>query len=251
MPYHPIGTVQSRHSDRDLQSYKLSQKTFAECKLSLFERLDAFPRFCSKRALTRFMSRFEIYKNILHVNGVVIECGVLNGTGLFTWAQFANILEPINFTRKIIGFDTFEGYPSVSNEDINPVKSPKSGDLKGDSYEAIVASIEKYNFERPMGHIPNVELIKGNFLETAEAYISNNPHLLVALLHINFDLYEPTKKALELFLPRMAKGSIICLGYLNCSNAPGESVALLELLKLRDIAIRRFHYDPWISYIKL
>jgi hypothetical protein len=35
---------------------------------------------------------------------------------LFTTLR--NIYEPYNMSRKIIGFDTFEGFPSVSPQDV-------------------------------------------------------------------------------------------------------------------------------------
>jgi len=55
---------------------------------------------------------------VIDVKGSVIECGVHNGFGVMTWAKLSAILEPVNLTRRIYGFDTFEGFPEVSKEDI-------------------------------------------------------------------------------------------------------------------------------------
>lgn len=33
------------------------------------------------------------------------------------WAKFSEILETYNFLRKIYGFDTFAGFPSVAPQD--------------------------------------------------------------------------------------------------------------------------------------
>jgi hypothetical protein len=74
---------------------------------------------------------------------------------------------------------------------------------------------------------------------------------LVALLYLDFDLYEPTRKALEVFLPRMPKGAIVCFDELNCSAFPGETGALLEMLPIRETELRRFPFDPWISYFRI
>ncbi|GAB2904038.1 hypothetical protein GCM10027202_36390 [Microvirgula curvata] len=68
-------------------------------------------------------------------------------------------------------------------------------------------SVEKYNSERHLAHIPNVELVKSDFTQTAAQYLEANPHTIISLLYLDFDLYEPTKKALELFLLRMPKGA--------------------------------------------
>lgn len=247
----PSGLNPARHSQRDRLSYEIIEKNFTHCNLSMIDKLEAFPRFASKRSMARFLCKYEIYKHILDINGIVVECGVLNGAGLFTWAQLANIFEPTNYTRKIVGFDTFSGFPNVNIKDENSDYNPETGHMKGDGLEALHLSIEKYDYERHLHHIPNIELVAGDFLKTAEEYLSHNEHLLVALLYLDFDLYEPTKKALELFLPRMGKGSIICFDELNCSNFPGETIALLESLPINQYEVKRFSIDPWISYIRI
>jgi len=81
--------------------------------------------------------------------------------------------------------------------------------------------------------------------------LKENPHLLVALLYLDFDLYEPTKKALELFLPRMPKGAILGFDEINNPEWPGETLAMLDCLNIRDIAIQKFPYEPNIAYIQL
>jgi len=247
----PSGLNPTRHSERDRLSYEIIEQNFANCKLSIIDKLEAFPRFVSKRSIARFLCKSEIYKQILDVNGIVIECGVLNGAGLFTWAQLTNIFEPANYTRKIVGFDTFSGFPDVNKKDQNSDYNPVTGQMKGDGLEALQMSIEKYELERHLHHIPNIEFVAGNFLTTAEEYLNHNQHLLVALLYLDFDLYEPTKQALEVFLPRMGKGSIICFDELNCSNFPGETLALLEALPINQYEVKRFPIDPWISYIRI
>jgi hypothetical protein len=247
----PTGVVEGRHSENDRQSYEMIVKAFEASDLPLFEKLEAFSRFVSKRSLTHFLCRYEIYKKIIPVNGIIIECGVLNGAGLFTWAHLSNIFEPVNYNRRIIGFDTFEGFPNVSGEDQNDVKSPRTGDFKGDSFENISLSVQKHYLERLLPHIPNIELVKGDFNQTVDSFLERNRHTLISLLYLDFDLYQPTKKALEKFLPRMGKGSIICLDELNCSQFPGETLALLEVLDIRECRIQRFPIHPWISYIEL
>ena len=47
----------------------------------------------------------------------VIECGVNRGYGLMAWAKLSAVLEPVNMSRRIYGFDTFAGFPSVNDKD--------------------------------------------------------------------------------------------------------------------------------------
>jgi len=245
------GGSPKRHSKADLESYELAIEAFHTSKIPIFDKLEAFPRFSSKRSIARFLCKHEIFKRIINTNGVIIECGVFNGAGLFSWAQLSNIYEPTNYNRKIVGFDTFEGFTSVSINDANNDINPIIGDLRGAGLNEFTLSIEKYSKERHLSHIPNIELIKGDFLQTGEDYINLNKHLLVSLLYLDFDLYEPTKKALDLFLPRMCKGAIICFDQLNCKNFPGETKALMESFELKNFKLNRSNIDPWISWIVL
>ena len=80
---------------------------------------------------------------------------------------------------------------------------------------------------------------------------ASNPHLLVSLLFLDFDLYEPTKVALDSFLPRMSKGAVLAFDEINSARWPGETQALLEAMDLRRHRIQQFPMDPNIAYIVL
>lgn len=248
----PNGVFEKRHSENDKSTYELTEQAFEASTIPILDRLEAFPRFATKRSLARFLMKHELFKRILDINGSIVECGVFNGTGLFTWAQLSNIYEPSNYNRKIIGFDTFEGFPSVSeSKDNTGVLHSKQGDLKGSTLDQLQLSVEKYNTERHLSHIANIQLVQGDFMETSTAYLAKNQHTLVSLLYLDFDLYEPTKKALEVFLPRMSKGSIIAFDELNCESFPGETMAMLEMLDISAHRLERSPIDPWVSFIQL
>lgn len=247
----PNGTLGSRHSSSDRQAFNLAQQAFEASRLSVLDKLDAFPRFATKRSIARFMAKSELFKRVINVNGSIVECGVFNGAGLFTWAHMSNIFEPSNHTRKIIGFDTFDGFPSVDERDNTGVLQSKLGDLRGSPLDQLQLSVEKSNAERHLSHIDNIFLVQGDFMQTAEAYIDENRHLLVSLLYLDFDLYEPTKRALELFIPRMPKGAIVAFDELNCDSFPGETLAFLDSMDIRSARLERSPIDPWISFLQL
>jgi len=68
------------------------------------------------------------------------------------------------------------------------------------------------------------------------------------LLFLDFDLYEPTKTALEYFYPRMPKGSIIAFDELDNPLWPGETQAMIEFCKENKLRIQRLPFDPYIGY---
>jgi hypothetical protein len=81
--------------------------------------------------------------------------------------------------------------------------------------------------------------------------VETNQHLLVSLLFLDLDLYEPTQVALRHFLPRMPKGAVVAFDELDNPLWPGETLAMLEETRQQKLELRRFEFDPYISYAVL
>tara|TARA_B000000475_G_C15838624_1_gene382955 strand:- start:107 stop:706 length:600 start_codon:yes stop_codon:yes gene_type:complete len=195
------------------------------------------------------MVLYEIFKKILKTKGSIIECGVNQGFGVMSWVKLSSIMEPVNLTRRIYGFDTFEGFPNLSEKDISKEsKHIKTGDLSAGAYDELNELIKTHDGTRFLGHIEKVKLVKGDAVKTIPKFISENPHLVVSLLFLDFDLFEPTKIALDHFFPRMPKGSIIAFDELDNPLWPGETQAMIEFFKEKRLKIKRFEYDPYIGY---
>ena len=214
-------------------------------------RLENFPKYVRRQQLKRFLAMYELFKLALPVKGSVVECGVFRGFGLMSWAKLSTILEPENLTRRIYGFDTFAGFPSVSDNDTSDFASTRVGDLNAPSYDELRALIAQYDRDRFLGNIPKVELVKGDITETAPAFVESHPHLLVSLLFIDCDLFEPTKAALEAFLPRMPKGAILAFDELDNPIWPGETLAALDAIGIRNLRLQRLEWDPYISFAQI
>ena len=73
-----------------------------------------------------------------------------------TWANLSAIFEPVNHTRRIVGFDTFEGLPSLHEKDgnQNDVDFKKEEGLSTKAYDDVNKAIELFDLNRPIGHIP-------------------------------------------------------------------------------------------------
>lgn len=215
-------------------------------------KLENFPKYVRRQNITRFLALYEIFKRVVHVKGSIIECGVNHGFGIMSWAKFSAILEPVNLTRRIYGFDTFEGFPSVSEKDRSKNSDHvKKGDLAADVQEELESLIDVYDSSRFLGHVAKVKLVKGDATVTIPDFIEKHPHLLVSLLYLDFDLYEPTKVALKNFLPRMPKGAIVAFDELDNPLWPGETLAMLETHAQRRLKIERLDFDPYIGFAVL
>ena len=112
---------QKIYRDPELQSKKdkleiegINELLKKNSEESDFNKLDNFTKYCQESTLSRFILRYEVYKKQLNIPGVILDFGVGRGASLFTWAKLSEIFEPINYTREIFGFDTFEGTESQS-----------------------------------------------------------------------------------------------------------------------------------------
>ena len=227
-------------------------RCIANSPFSNLERLQNFSLYTPRQDLTNFLVRYEIFKRVLDIQGSIIECGVLRGGGLMAWAQFSAILEPTNHQRRIVGFDTFSGFPKLSKQDRSSESDQaRPGGLAVDSYEHLQHCVELFDMNRFIGHVPKVEMVRGDAAKTIAQYLKENSQLIVSLLYLDFDIYEPTLAALKHFLPRMPKGAVIAFDELNLKDWHGESVAVLESLKLRDYRIERCSFGSVISFAQI
>ncbi len=234
-----------------MNDYKTLSKNFSESILSIEKKLENFPAYVHRRDVAMFLNRYEIFKKTLNVHGSIIECGVNLGAGIFSWLHFSSILEPYNTSRFIYGFDTFQGFKSIDNKDAKGIYSDEKKFLKfkdRQSDKEIKKSIKIQNKFRPLNQFEKISIIKGDAVNTIPKFIRNNPHVLVSLLHLDFDIYKPSKVALEYFLPRMPKGSLIALDGTNAPDGPGEATALLESLNINKISIQRNSFDSFLCY---
>ena len=236
-------------SEKELSYMDFLKQKLSDSSLSALERMMSFPMYVPRQTLATFLYKYELFKKILNVHGSIVECGVAYGSGLMAFAQFSAILEPINYTRKIIGFDSFEGFPGISKEDAKSSdKHCMEGGMAVDSFAELQQCIALYDQNRPVGHIHKVEIVKGDANKTIPQYLEDNPHLVISLLYLDFDLFEPTVAALQHFANRMPKGAIIAFDELNHPEWPGETLAVMDEIGLCNLRLQRFPFDTTRCY---
>lgn len=247
-----LGHHSKKYSEKERSILDDLGKVFDDSQLRLAQKLQTFPRHVRRQDIARFLTKYEIFKISLPANGSIVECGVFAGGGLLSWHHFSAIAEPYNHTRKIIGFDTFSGFPDVHEKDTQRGASEHSHVGAFATNNSIVGEIQSlvdiHDRNRPLGHIPKIEIVAGDACKTIPKYVDDNPHLLISLLYLDFDIYEPTKVALEHLYLRVVKGGVVAFDELNCLEWPGETIALREFLDLSQVSLKRFPSDPYISY---
>ena len=154
--------------------------------------------------LSGLIYHYEIYKKILNIPGEILECGVFKGISLIKFLTFREILENSG-SRKIYGFDVFGKYPrSKLPTDKKFIKEWELEAGNGINKIELENILSKKNFS-------NFELVKGNVLNTLPRFLKKKPQLKISLLHLDMDIYEPTKFALNLLFDRVVRGGIILI----------------------------------------
>jgi len=237
---------------KELDFFEDLNKYIETGKGTPLDKFNNFAKYVPRQTMTDFLARYEIFKKILTIHGSIVECGVLLGGGLMTYAQLSSIFEPVHHLRKIIGFDTFTGFSEFTKKDsVSECEFAHKGGLATHAYDDIKRAIQLYDANRFLGHIPKVELVKGNAVNTIPKYLKKNPYTVISLLYLDMDIYAPTKVALKHFVPRMPKGAIIAFDELNTNMFAGETLALLETVGIRNLKIERFPFNSRISYAVL
>ena len=207
-----------------------------------FEYENGFYATADPSRFSKFISHLEFFRQTADVRGEIMEFGIFKGNSFFRWIKFRDLLEQTS-SRKIIGFDIFGDFPEAGFEADKMKRDAFVSETKGGksiSYEEIQSLLREQQLDR------NVEIIKGDILVELDAYLETNPHLKISLLHIDVDLYEPTKLILERLYEKVTKGGIIILD--DYGAFAGTNKAVDDFFG-GQAQVKKLPYSNAISYI--
>jgi hypothetical protein len=250
MPLKDEFSLKQYASDEELGTRDALAGTLQDCPIPKDQILSNLGLFLESKNLSRILFMDLLYRKIVDVQGVVMEFGTHWGQNLALFQALRGIYEPFNRHRKLIGFDTFSGFPAVSDQDGDSELMRKGQLALPDGYESyldrILATHERLY---PLSHIKKYEICKGDATEQLPRYLERHPHTIVALAYFDFDLYQPTRECLELIKDRLVKGSVLGFDELNDPDSPGETLAVMETLGLRNVRLKRHPYTSRTSYL--
>lgn len=251
-PSKDSNSIKSFSAPEEVASYQQLERILKASPIFPGEVLNNLGLFLTRPSLARILFMHDLYLKILKVSGCVMELGCQWGQNLALFSTFRTIYEPQNVGRKIIGFDTFEGFVESSAKDGRVVADGVSSNScnVSENYELLLDQILNcHNKLGPRWHIKKHEVIKGDVTQTLPAYLDQYPETLIALIYFDVGLYESTRKCLELVKDRLTKGSIIGLDHLGMHEVPGESLAVMETLGYRNYRLTRDPRVPYQSYL--
>lgn len=242
--------IKSYNSADELKWRNYILNLYKNCPIPDGEILSNLSLFIRRQEWSRLLFMNELYKKALDIHGVIIEFGVRWGRDMAFFESLRGIYEPFNHNRIIIGFDTFEGFPTVNEKDGNSDIVKTGAYAVTHAYENYLEKLLDYHeHESPISHIKKYRLIKGDATIQIEEYLKANPETIIALAYFDMDIYQPTKKCLEMIKDHLTKGSVIGFDELNLHDFPGETLALQEVFGLDKYKIERNIYSSVQSYI--
>ena len=233
-------------SERETQAYKNLVSLLRQCPIPDDEILKDLPVFLTRSSLGHILFIDSLYRQILNMPGCIMEFGVRWGRNLSLFTSLRTLYEPYNVSRKIIGFDTFKGFPSISEQDGDHELIAEGSMAVTEDYDIYLKNLLlQQQHLGPRSHMERFQLVKGNAIKTLTAYLDSHPETVCALAYFDFDIYEPTKKCLELIQRILIKGSILVFDQFTLDVFQGETIAVKEVLGLNS---HRFHKDPRVPY---
>lgn len=199
--------------------------------------------------VAKFLYLNELYQHVVKVPGAIMEFGVWWGQSMIQFENLRAVYEPYNHNRKIIGFDTFTGYPVPADNDgkSDLVKEGQYA-VTEDYLSHLETLLDYHGTENTMSHVKKYELVKGDASTTIHSYLKKHPETIIALAFLDMQLYEPTKAVLESIQPYLVKGSVIAMDEINCPDFPGETVAFREAIGLSKYRVCRSQFLPDRTY---
>lgn len=242
--------LESRTSPERLKHREKLYKLFKSRPMPDDQLLINLGLYMRSSALTKILYVNELYQRILNIPGVIMEFGVWWGQNIILFENLRAIYEPFNYDRRIIGFDTFQGYPLPSKNDIKTETVKTKGYTVSDNYEDYLTQLIDYHEkENVLYYNRKHKLMKGDVRETIEQFFKQEPYTMIALAYLDLALYEPTKKCLEYIRPHLIKGSVVAVDGLNSPDYPGETIALKEAWGIDKYKIYKAKFMPGRSYI--
>lgn len=238
-----------RGSEAEQSARERIRQMYHEHPLPNDEVLTNIGLFMRATQVAKVLYLDELYQQIEQLPGVIFEFGVWWGANLALFQSLRSVREPYNWTRKIVGFDTFAGYPEPTATDGDSVHAVAGGYRVTENYkDYLTGLLRAHEQDNVMGHMQKFALVEGNVEDTLPAYLADNPQTIISLAYFDLALYAPTKFCLAQIQPYLVQGSIIAMDELNSPDFPGETQAFREELGLSRYRVQRSKYLPDRSY---
>ena len=190
--------------------------------------------------IDKIICHYEIFKKTVDIPGSIVECGVFKGLSLIRFLNFRDLLD--SKSKTVYGFDIFGKFPKQT------IKRDNKFALLHDSKIGVGLNIKKLNNYLKIKKFKNFKLIKGQIEKTLPEILDKKIIKKISFLHLDLDVYEPTKFSLESLYNKVSKGGIILID--DYSRVHGATKATNEFLKRNSkLKIETLKFDKKLKFI--
>jgi hypothetical protein len=234
-------------TDFDKEIARRIQEVVSKSKLPSDEILELWPLFTRRVHFLKLLALIEIFQIVKNKPGNVVECGVFKGQSLALFYKLLETYCPGDSLKRIIGFDTFEGFVNLHKndgpKDASRAKFQGGWDSK-DFLSTLQQTLDLMQQDSYLPRLKRVELVQGDVANTIPEFVEKNPGLRISVLNLDLDLYEPTKVALKYLYPLVVNGGVVILDEYAMTGFPGESKAFDEYFGSSKPTLIKFPYTP-------
>jgi hypothetical protein len=233
----------SFRQDDDIEG--LLEQHFEQFGISRREIARNFQIYTRRIFLKRFLAHYELFRMTLDLPGDIVELGVYRGATLMSWANFLEVRNMGDRAKQVIGFDNWRGFTAFDPKDGRA--EPRVDKIVG-GYDAGVFeqqlkdAISIFDRDRFIPYKPRVILVDGEIEQTVPRFVEENPGLRISLMHVDCDLYQPTRVAMETLWPRVVRGGVVIFDDYGIRPWEGESAAVDEYFAEQSVTLRRFDW---------
>lgn len=189
-------------------------------------------------ALDRYLYFKDMVEQVRPVKGDIVECGVSIGHGALLFTLLSDYFDT---PRTYYGFDSFEGFPG-------PVEKDETTPIKGRGFWANPPdTVLKVLRDGRLGEEAireRIRLVKGWFDETLPRYEGR-----IALLHLDCDLFESYRLALDTLYNRVEPGGVIMFDEYGDDRWPGATKAIDEFFSDKPETVRPHAKCNWKFHV--
>lgn len=240
-----------------------SDKNSIEARNQLFDLFNNYPGtdaekerslglFIRGSLLARIFAIRELYEKIVMSPGVIIDLGTWRGQTAVICENLRAIFEPMHINRRIVCFDTFEGYVGFSEKDkATDIHSEGTYHVGEDYSELLTQILQLHEKNNVMGNnFGKHKVIKGDCRIKLPEYFVNNSHEVVSLAFFDVNSVDPTWESFKIIYDRLIPGGIIAFWQLTRDIIPAEGMVYANsILNNYNHTIHRSQFYPGLCYI--
>lgn len=204
--------------------------------------------------LARILAVGHIYQKIVDIPGIIFDIGTWRGQTAVLCENFRAIYEPLHFNRRIVCFDTFEGYAGFSEKDRSTALHQEGTySVGGVTYADYLAHLlQVHERANAMGHNHGKHtVVAGDCRATIPAFFEEQPNEILSLVFFDVNALAPTREALQHVWKRLAPGGIAAFWQLTRSGMHAEGIAYaMDILQQHPHTLHRTPTYPSLCYVR-